>query len=99
MECANQLWVSDITYIPFGKTFFYLSLVMDAYSRKIVGWHLSESLKAEGTIAALKMALATLPRHHKDLIHHSNRGSQYCCHAYVKLGIIKELISHLQHPF
>ena len=85
VEKANQLLVSDITYVPFGRTFYYLNLVMDAYSRKIVGWHLSDSLKAEGTIAALKMAIATLPRCHSGLIHHSDRGSQYCCKAYIKL--------------
>jgi len=88
VECANSLWVSDITYVPFGRTFFYLSLVMDAYSRKIVGWHLADNLKAEGTIAALKMALATLPLDHQitgNLVHHSDRGIQYCCHAYVNL--------------
>jgi len=85
---ANQLWVSDITYISCGYTFFYLSLVMDAYSRKIVGWHLSEDLKAEGTIQALKMALASLSPAQKantDLIHHSDRGVQYCCYDYIKL--------------
>ena len=85
VNAPSTIWQSDITYIPFGRTFFYLSLVMDAYSRKIVGWHLSESLKAEGTIAALKMALTTLPRNHEGLFHHSDRGSQYCCKAYVKL--------------
>ena len=82
---ANQLWVSDITYVRFGRTFFYLSLIMDAYSRRIVGWHLAEDLKADGTIAALKIAIATLPHGHAGLIHHSDRGSQYCCHAYTKL--------------
>lgn len=85
VEKPNQLWVSDITYVRFGRTFFYLSLIMDAYSRKIVGWHLAEDLKADGTIAALKMAIATLPRGFVGLIHHSDRGTQYCCHAYVKL--------------
>lgn len=61
---------------------------MDAYSRKIIGWHLADNLKAEGTIAALKMALATLPKKHRvrsKIIHHSDRGIQYCCNAYVNL--------------
>jgi len=58
---------------------------MDAYSRKIVGWCLSESLEAVGTIAALRMAIATLPHNHSGLIHHSDRGSQYCYKAYIKL--------------
>jgi transposase InsO family protein/transposase-like protein len=88
VDAANQLWVSDITYISCGRTFFYLSLVMDAYSRKIVGWHLSEDLKAEGTIQALKMALTSLSpvqKRQTDLIHHSDRGVQYCCYDYIKL--------------
>ena len=85
VEKANQLWVSDITYIPMGRGFFYLSLVMDAYSRKIVGWNLSEDLKAEGAITALKMALTTIPQGHTGLYHHSDRGLQYCCKAYIKL--------------
>jgi len=54
---ANQLWMSYITYIRFGRTFYYLSIITDAYSRKIVHWHLSEDLKAEGFIKALQ----TLP--------------------------------------
>ena len=83
----NQLYVSDITYIPVGKHFAYLNLVTDAYSRKIVGWKLHESLHAEGTIQALEMALqqkgnAPLPQ---PLIHHSDRGIQYCCYEHVRL--------------
>ena len=88
-KCANHLWVSDITYIHFGtNNFFYLSLIMDAYSRKIVGWNLSDSLKAEGAIAALKMALSTLPPNHQlnsNLVHHSDRGIQYCCNEYIRI--------------
>lgn len=85
VNCANQLWVSDITYVHFGTSFFYLSLIMDAYSRKIVRWNLSDNLKAEGPIAALKMAIATLPQDYKGLMHHSDRGIQYCSNAYVDL--------------
>jgi hypothetical protein len=81
---ANQLWVSDITYIEVGDNFAYLSLVTDQYSHKIVGFYLSEDLKAEGCVAALKMALEHLPENHK-LIHHSDRGSQYCSDKYVSL--------------
>ena len=82
---ADQLWVSDITYIRLtvGR-FAYLSLVTDAYSRKIVGFHISDNLQAEGPVAALQMALGsrcgTAP-----LIHHSDRGSQYCSDEYVSL--------------
>ena len=80
----NQLWVSDITYIIIGNGFAYLSLITDAYSRKIVGFYLSEDLSAEGCIRALEMALDNNPILGR-LIHHSDRGSQYCCSDYVKI--------------
>ncbi len=80
----NQLWVSDITYIVVGNGFAYLSLITDAYSRKIVGFYLSVDLSAEGCIRALEMALDNNPILGR-LIHHSDRGSQYCCSDYVKI--------------
>jgi len=80
----NQLWVSDITYIVVGNGFAYLSLITDAYSRKIVGFYLSKDLSAEGCIRALEMALGNNPILGR-LIHHSDRGSQYCCSDYVKI--------------
>ena len=80
----NQLWVSDITYIHLANGFAYLSLITDAYSRKIVGFYLSRDLSARGPLMALKMALAGNPNQ-TELIHHSDRGVQYCCDAYVKL--------------
>jgi len=78
----NQLWVSDITYITLKDDFAYLSLITDAYSRKIVGFFLSETLSADGCIKALQMALKNNPQLGR-LIHHSDRGSQYCCADYV----------------
>lgn len=78
----NQLWVSDITYITLKDDFAYLSLITDAYSRKIVGFYLSETLSADGCIKALEMALKNNPQLGR-LIHHSDRGSQYCCADYV----------------
>jgi putative transposase len=80
----NQLWVSDITYIHLSNGFGYLSLITDAYSRKIVGFYLSETLSAQGSLKALKMAIANNPNR-AGLIHHSDRGVQYCCDKYVKL--------------
>ena len=81
-KSAGQLWVSDITYICIGEDFGYLSLITDAYSRKIVGYYLSVDLCAEGCLRALKMALESdCPGN--ELIHHSDRGVQYCCTAYV----------------
>ena len=80
----NQLWVSDITYIHLPNSFAYLSLITDAYSRKIVGFYLSKDLTAKGPLHALKMALQANPNV-TGLIHHSDRGVQYCCDAYVKI--------------
>ena len=82
----NQLWVSDITYIRLIDEFCYLSLVTDAYSRRIVGYCLYPTLQKEGPVAALKMALSSLPATNQNsLIHHSDRGRQYCCDAYINL--------------
>jgi len=80
----NQLWVSDITYITLNNSFAYLSLITDAYSRKIVGFYLSKTLEAKGSIKALQMALQYNPTL-KNLIHHSDRGIQYCCNDYVSI--------------
>jgi transposase InsO family protein len=79
---SNQVFVSDITYLKYEKGFAYLSLITDAWSRKIVGWNVSLSLSAEGAIKALKMALKGVS-HPEGLIHHSDRGIQYCCSDYV----------------
>jgi len=80
----NQVWASDITYLRTEKGFVYLSLMTDMYSRKIVGWSLSDSLSIEGVIMALKKAVRENPIQNS-LIHHSDRGVQYCSHEYVKL--------------
>ena len=80
---SGQLWVSDITYIRSGSGFNYLSLVTDAYSRKIVGYSLWPSLESVGAIKALEMALLG-NKPGKDTVHHSDRGVQYCCNDYVR---------------
>lgn len=79
----NQALVSDITYIRTDEGFMYLALVMDAYSRAIVGYDCSDSLESEGALGALSMALRQLPSGSKT-IHHSDRGCQYCSRAYIK---------------
>ncbi len=84
-QTPNQLWVSDITYVPIEDSYGYLSLVTDACSRKIVGHCLCRDLTADGPLAALRIALAGLPNDHRGLIHHSDRGTQYCCKDYVSL--------------
>ena len=81
----EQLWVSDITYIRMTNEFAYLSLVTDAYSRKIVGFSLRKDLSSEGCVNALQMALKARSYSPQRLIHHSDRGSQYCCKEYVEL--------------
>ena len=77
----HQVMVSDITYLRTGQTFVYLALVMDAYSRAIVGFDCSDSLEAVGALRALSMAVAQLPSD-SAAIHHSDCGTQYCCKAY-----------------
>lgn len=78
----NQLWVADITYIHLQEEFVYLAVVLDAFSRRVVGWKLDQSLHAPLAIAALDMALAQ--RQPKaGLVHHSDRGVQYASEAYV----------------
>ena len=79
----NQLWVSDLTYLLVGHGFAYLSVIMDGYSRKIVGWSLHKTLEAKGPLAALEMALNERGASEQALVHHSDRGVQYCSGAYV----------------
>jgi transposase InsO family protein len=81
---ANQVWVSDITYVRVADGFAYLSLITDAYSRKIVGYKLWRTLSAKGCVAALRMALKNDPEH-EGLIHHSDRGLQYHAYSYMRL--------------
>lgn len=80
----EQVFVSDITYIKSKQKTHYLSLVTDAYSRKIVGYHLSDDLGAESVSKALKMAIKNRI-YDKPLIHHSDRGLQYCAEVYQKI--------------
>jgi len=80
----NQLWVSDITYLRIAQDFAYLSLITDAYSRKIIGFCLSHDLSTDSCLKALRMALATR-LNDQPLIHHSDRGTQYCSQAYTNL--------------
>jgi len=81
----NQLWVSDITYIKTDEGVMYLFLITDAYSKKILGWNLSDNLKAENAVNTLKMALKQYENTGGQLIHHSDRGVQYCSAEYVKI--------------
>lgn len=80
----NQLWVSDITYLKTLEGFCYLALITDAYSRKIVGYDVSDSLELEGCTRALRRAIQTA-NNLDQLIHHSDRGIQYCSNQYTDL--------------
>jgi putative transposase len=83
LGAPNEAWVSDLTYIRTDEGFLYAALITDAYSRKIVGAHIGDSLEAEGCLHALDQALRSLPAG-KFPMHHSDRGCQYCCHEYVE---------------
>lgn len=83
LAAPNEVWVSDLSYLRTQEGFVYMALITDKYSRKIVGWHVGDTLEAVGCVRALDRALADLPEGSKP-IHHSDQGSQYCCHEYVK---------------
>ena len=88
----NQLWVSDITYWKVNNVTVYITFITDAYSHRIVGYNLAESLEAVESIKALQMALSALgAESHLNLIHHSDRGLQYCSAAYVKILLDDEI--------
>jgi transposase InsO family protein len=83
LTAPRQAWAGDITYIRTEVGFLYLSLLMDRWSRKIVGYHAGDTLEAEGAIRALDMALGEVPVGSFP-VHHSDRGGQYCSHRYVE---------------
>ncbi len=80
----DRIWVADITYIRLPLGFVYLAVILDAFSRKVVGWALSKSLEADLVIEAMTIALSER-KPAPGLIHHSDRGVQYACHAYTDL--------------
>jgi transposase InsO family protein len=82
LQAPNEAWASDLTYIRTDEGFLYASLITDAFSRKIVGYSIGDTLEAEGCLKALDLALSELSED-KHPIHHSDRGTQYCCHDYV----------------
>jgi putative transposase len=84
LTTINQLWVADITYIRLETEFVYLAVVLDAFSRRVVGWALDRTLEAELVSAALRRALAER-QPAPGLVHHSDRGVQYACGDYTTL--------------
>ena len=81
----EQIWASDITYVGNRTNPSYLALITDTYSKKIMGYNVSDSLAVEGSLQALAMALKNRNNNGKPLIHHSDRGLQYCSNAYQAL--------------
>ena len=84
---ANEVWVSDITYVPTREGWLYLACVLDLYSRKVVGWSMSERMTSHLVISALAMALRQRCPQAEGLLHHSDRGSQYASGVFQKLLI------------
>jgi putative transposase len=82
---SNELWVSDITYWKTNTGLYYISFITDVYSHKIVGYNVAETLEAIQSIQALEMALESIKNRSGALIHHSDRGIQYCSHEYIRL--------------
>lgn len=84
---VNQVWSSDITYFNFGNRFYYIVLIMDVYSRRIIGYSIADNMRAENNIKALKMALQLrgVDNYLYQLIHHSDKGSQYISNDYTQL--------------
>jgi len=79
----NQLWVADITYVRLAEEFVYLAVILDAFSRRVIGWSLAGHLRASLALDALQMALATREVVPGGLVHHSDRGVQYACGDYI----------------
>jgi putative transposase len=79
----NQLWVADITYVRLEAAFVYLAVLLDAFSRKVIGWAMADHLKASLALQALNMALASREVIPGGLVHHSDRGIQYACADYI----------------
>lgn len=98
----DQLWVADITYVHLAEEFAYLAIVLDAFSRKVIGWALDTHLRAELAIEALEMAIAARRPAPGSLIHHSDRGVQYACGDYVArlaAADIRPSMSRIGNPY
>jgi putative transposase len=99
---TNQLWVADITYVHLDEAFIYLAVILDAFSRLVVGWALADHLRAELAIEALQMALANRKVTPGRLVHHSDRGVQYACGDYIQqllAAAIQPSMSRIACPY
>jgi transposase InsO family protein len=93
---VDQLWVADITYIRLGEEFVYLAVILDAYSRRVIGWNLDDQMTDSLTIAALRMAL-TERSVGPGLVHHSDRGVQYASRDYTDLLEVHKIEGSMSH--
>ena len=87
IECPEQIWVGDITYLNTDEGYCYLAMITDAFSRKIMGFNISDSMSAEECLKALKMAIKERLYPSQKIIHHSDRGLQYCSKEYVDTAL------------
>jgi putative transposase len=94
---VNQLWVADIPYLRLHREFVYLAVILDAYSRKAVGWELGRTLAARLVIAALEKAIAER-NPPPGLVHHSDRGVQYACNEYVRILNKHRIVPSMSRP-
>jgi putative transposase len=98
----DQLWVADITYLRLAEEFGYLAVILDAFSRKVVGWALDGHLRAELAISALVMAITARQPKRGSLIHHSDRGVQYACTEYTEILAVHDIqpsMSRVGNPY
>jgi transposase InsO family protein len=93
----DRLWLADITYVPTWEGWLYLAVILDAYSRRVVGWALADHLRTDLATAALRMALAAR-RPDPGLVHHSDRGCQYTAGAYVEVLAAHQIVPSLGRP-
>jgi putative transposase len=99
---VDQIWVADITYVRLGEAFVYLAVVLDAFSRKVIGWALDDHLEARLAVEALDMAIVARNPPAASLIHHSDRGVQYACGDYTERLEAREIaisMSRLANPY
>ena len=102
VTALDQLWVADITYVHLAEAFIYVAIVLDAYSRKVIGWALDTHMRAELAIEALEKAIALRNPAPGTLIHHSDRGVQYACLDYTNLLAVHQIapsMSRVGNPY
>ena len=97
-RAPNQLWVSDITYVRLDEEFVYLAVVLDVFSRRVVGWSMADHLQSSLAVCALEMALARRSVVAGELVHHSDRGVQYACGDYIERLLLAGVQPSMSRP-